>query len=417
MQLDCILDDGGMMYLSRTLEASILKASRAFPVLLLSGPRQAGKTTLLKRLAKKRGFVSLDDLALRELAQHDPDLFLQRFPAPVLIDEVQYAPQLFSAIKKQVDAGGKAGDWWLTGSQPFRLMQGVSESLAGRVAVMELQGFSRRELLQKDAGVDAFLPLPKLLAARAGAGSLSLQSVFKLIWAGSLPKAALERSGNHDLFWSSYVQTYLQRDVRDLKSVGDPRSFHRFLRACAARTGGLLNMADLARDADISPNTAKAWLSVLEASCQILLLPAWHQNISKRLVSAPKLYMTDTGLAAHLCGWSTPEALAHGAMAGAFFETWALQEVIKSWSYRSRQARFAYYRDKDKLEIDLLIEVDQKLYPIEFKLSATPRTAWKDPFRALLRLKGALGPGAVLCLCKEAVPLSENITALPASCL
>lgn len=311
------------MYVERTLEAYVLKAARQFPVLLVTGARQVGKTTLLQRAAGKQfSYVTLDDPLVLVLAKEDPALFMQRFQPPLLIDEIQYAPELLPYIKIAVDKSRQPNQFWLTGSQPFHLMQGISESLAGRVAMIQLLGLSRRELAGRATESSPFLPTPEEISMRSeSAEVLSLKELFHLIWRGSFPAMALDDEMDHNLFYRSYVQTYLQRDVRELARVGDEMAFLRFLRAVAARTAQLLNLAELARDADVAPNTAKNWLSILQVSGMVYLLEPYHTNVTKRLVKAPKIYFLDTGLGAYLTEWSGAKTLEAGAMAGPILET------------------------------------------------------------------------------------------------
>ncbi len=403
------------MYYPRTLDSCWMDASQQFPVLLLTGPRQVGKTTLLQHVCgPERNYVSLDDPALRALTMEDPGLFLQRFAPPVLIDEIQYAPQLLPHIKMAVDASQQAGSFWLTGSQQFQMMKGVSETLAGRVAIMHLLGFSGRERQRLELDVPPFLPtLQRAEERKASGSSTNLKRVYRQIWTGGFPALIAGPARNRDIFYSSYLQTYLQRDVRDLAQVGNEAAFLRFLKACAARTGQLLNRSDLARDADISVNTAKSWLSVLEASLQVYLLQPYHSNVTKRLVKRPKLYFLDTGLCAYLTEWSSPETLEAGAMSGAIFETHAVVEVLKSWWHRGQFPPIYYYRNRDGKEIDLLVSSDQRLYPLEVKKSATPNRNWSEAFAALRSLPEETGEGAVVCLCRDILPLSEKVVAFP----
>ena len=307
------------MYIHRTLERAFLSASDHFPVMLVNGARQVGKTTLLRHLCgEERTYVTLDDPLVLELARRDPSLFLQRYPGQVLIDEIQYAPGLLPLIKMAVDEDRRPGRFWLTGSQHFHLMKSASESLAGRVGILELLGLSRRE--QDGAGADLppFLPRPDVLEARLeDTARLRLPDLYSRIWRGSYPALAEDPDLDRDLYYSSYVQTYLQRDVRDLARVGDETAFLKFLRASAARTAQLLNLADLARDAGVAPNTAKSWLSILEASGLVRLLQPYHTNVTKRLVKTPKLYFLDTGLCSWLTEWTSPETLEAGAASGA----------------------------------------------------------------------------------------------------
>lgn len=405
------------MLFPRTLSRFVLEASTVFPVLLVTGARQVGKTTLLQELrGKERNYVTLDDPLVVSLAREDPALFLQRFEPPVLIDEIQYAPGLLPHIKMAVDSARRPGMFWLTGSQPFHLMQGVSESLAGRVAVVQLLGFSRREAEGKgqETSVPPFLPAEAALDARqATTTPLNVQEVYELIWRGSFPVMTANPRMERDLFYSSYLQTYVQRDVRDLARVGDEMAFLRFVRAAAARTGQLLNMAELARDADVAPNTAKNWLSILEASGLVYLLQPWHSNVTKRLVKTPKLYFLDTGLCAYLTQWSSPRTLEAGAMSGAIFETWVVVELLKSYWHQGQQAPFYYYRDRDQREIDLLIENDGVLYPVEIKKTASPSRNTLRGMAALERLGVDRGPGAVICMVSQMLPLGRGVTAVP----
>ncbi|MDR2744385.1 MAG: ATP-binding protein [Desulfovibrio sp.] len=405
------------MYSARTLEGYIGKAAAHFPVLLLTGARQVGKTTLLRHLeGGERTYVSLDDPLVLSLAREDPALFMQRFPAPVLVDEIQYAPQLLPYIKMAVDSDRKPGAFWLTGSQQFQLMRNVSESLAGRVAVLQLLGLSRREIMDKGAQQPPFLPDAGDLAERARqAETLPLKELYTLIWRGSFPALVLDANMDRDLFLSSYVQTYLQRDVRDLAQVGDEMIFLRFLRASAARTGQLLNISELARDADVSPVTGKKWLSILEASGLVYLLEPYFTNVTKRMVKTPKLYFLDTGLAAYLTEWSSPETLEAGAMSGPILETWIMGELLKSWLHNGLRPPFYYYRDKDQKEVDLLIIQDGTVFPLEFKKTATPDKHDIRHFSALEKFGMPIGMGGVICLASQALPLSEKAWSVPAS--
>ncbi len=404
------------MYVPRTLEPAISRASQQFPVVLLTGARQVGKTTLLRQLSQDgRAYVTLDDPLVLSLAKSDPALFMQRFPPPVLIDEIQYAAELLPYIKMAADRAGQPGLFWLTGSQQFHLMQGVSESLAGRVAVLHLLGLSRPELLGQGLTATPFVPTPAELAQRSSQRSpLTLQELYRLIWRGALPAIALNAAVERDLFYSSYVQTYLQRDVRALARVGDELAFLRFLRATAARTGQLLNLADLARDADVAPNTAKSWLSILQTAEIIYLLEPYHTNVTQRLVKTPKLYFLDTGLAAYLTAWASPETLEAGAMSGPLLETWIVAELLKSYWHAGRQPPFYYYRDKDQREIDLLLVQDGIIYPLEIKKTASPSCDDVRHFGALERLGLPIGPGGVICLAEQSLPLTASAQSIPA---
>lgn len=407
------------MYRRRTLQTFLKKASQQFPVLLVTGPRQVGKTTILRHLSQEgRTYVTLDDPSLALLAREEPSLFLQRFNSPILIDEIQYAPQLLPYIKMYVDENHTPGLFWLTGSQQFHLMKGVSESLAGRVGIVNLLGLSLREMRGEADTDEPFLPISKILEERfATSVKLSLQEIYSIIWRGFFPAIALKADDDRDLFYSSYLQTYLQRDVRDLAKVGDEGAFLKFLRAAAARSGQLLNIADLARDAGISPVTAKNWLSILELSGIVYLLEPYYTNITKRLVKAPKLYFLDTGLASYLTEWSSPLTLEAGAMSGNILETFIVVEIIKSYWHNGKRAPLYYYRDKDMKEIDLLIERDKVIYPIEIKKTASPSKSSVSNFKVLKTQEVPTGEGCVICLNDTLLPLDKTSQGFPAYAL
>lgn len=421
LQLDCIIDDIWVepMYVPRTIESFVSTATKQFPVLLVTGARQVGKTTFLKYIAKEnRTYVTLDDPLVLTLAKEDPALFFQRFRPPLLIDEIQYALELLPHIKMEVDNNRKQGLFWLTGSQHFHLMKGVSESLAGRVGVVQLLGLSRRELAGQNRESRPFLPTPAEIRSRIKTGdNLLLRDLYRLIWRGAFPRIALNEEMDRDLFYGSYVQTYLQRDIRDLARVGDEMTFLRFLRAAAARTGQMLNLTELARDAGIAPNTAKSWLSILEASGIAYLLQPYHTNVTKRLVKAPKFYLLDTGLCAYLTEWSSPETLEAGAMSGPILETWIMAELLKGYWHNGRHAPFYFYRDKDQKEIDLLILQDGTAYPLEIKKSASPGKKDVRHFQVLEKLKMPIGPGGVICLTEQSLPLTPSVQSIPVAAL
>jgi predicted AAA+ superfamily ATPase len=408
-----------MMY-QRTLQQTIRAVSESFPVLMLTGPRQVGKTTLLEMCSEgQRAYVTLDDLDARSLAQRDPALFLQTWPPPVTIDEIQYAPQLFSAIKIIVDREKRNGLFWLTGSQKFHLMRGITESLAGRVAIVDLLGLAQAELTGRAAASRPFIPTPEWLAharqsAQGSAPSQVLKEIYQQIWLGSYPRLIAQGAQARDLFYRSYIQTYIQRDVQDVLKVSDQMAFNRFLVAVAARTGQLLNYASLARDVEVDNKTAKSWLSILETSGLVYLLQPYHRNLTKRLVKTPKLYFLDTGLAAYLTKWPDATSLEAGSMSGAMLETWMFTEILKSYWHNGQEANLFFYRDTDQREVDLLIEAGDTLYPVEFKKTASPSQNAARQFSVLEKLGKTVGPGAVLCFVERDTPLSQQLMAIPA---
>lgn len=404
------------MYQSRTIEQAIRQASDFFPVVMVTGPRQVGKTTVFQNCAaENRRYVSLDSMTNRALAQNDPELFLKRFPAPVLIDEVQYAPQLFPYIKAAVDTEQKSGMFWLTGSQQFRLMKNVSESLAGRIGILRLSGFSQKE---KDGTPVSppFLPTRDLLCNRAADTERTyLKALYRSIWKGAFPRLWQSGDENWELFYDSYVQTYIERDVRELSAVSNEMNFLKFMKAAAARTGQLLNCAELANDVGVTQPTVKAWLSVLQTSGLVYLLAPYSNNMTNRIVKTPKLYFTDTGLAAYLTAWKTPETLETGAMNGAFLETYAVCEILKSYWHNGKQPNIYFYRDRDMKEIDVVLENGGALYPVEIKKKTNPDKKDAAAFNVLKKSGLTVAAGSVLCMADTYLPISENANAVPLS--
>lgn len=402
----------------RTLAHVIREVSESFPVLFLTGPRQVGKTTLLEMCAEdNRNYVTLDDLDARNLAITDPGLFLQTYTPPLIIDEAQYAPQLFSYIKISVDKKKINGAFWLTGSQKFLLMKNITESLAGRVAVLDLLGFSQGELERKPALVKPFFPSKNWLEhAEQNSVHKQLHDTYKRIWLGSFPRVT-DNQNIRDIFFRSYVQTYIQRDVKDILSITDDNTFYKFLGAVAARTSQLLNYADLAKDVGVDNKTVKAWLSVLETSGLVYLLYPYHTNVTKRLIKTPKLYFLDTGLCCYLTKWIDPVVLEAGAMSGAILESYLFSEILKSYYHNGLTPPFYFYRDQDQKEIDLVIDAGDTLHPVEFKKTGTPSLTAAKHFPVLAKLNKKVGHGAVLCFIEKKVPLSPDVTAIPISYL
>jgi predicted AAA+ superfamily ATPase len=404
-----------MKYTERTLEKFLKNSAKNFPVILITGPRQVGKTTFLKHLGgKKRKYVTLDDPGKALLAKQEPKMFLEKFKPPVLIDEIQYAPELLPFIKMYVDTHKTSGLFWLTGSQQFHIMSGVTESLAGRVGILNLSGLSLFEQQGLAKYDEPFLPTKDTISKREKhAKPFFLKEIYTKIWKGSFPAIILKKNTDWELFYSSYIQTYLQRDIKSLANVGNETAFLKFLRSAAARTGQLLNLADMSRDAEISPNTAKNWLSILQASGIIYLLEPYYNNLTKRMTKTPKLYFMDTGLACYLTDWLSPDTLESGAMSGAILETFIVVEIIKSYWHNGKQAKIFYYRDKDKKEIDLLIIQNQTIYPIEIKKTGSPNKDSIRHFSLLEKFQLKIGEGAVICFTDTVMPITKDVNAVP----
>lgn len=403
------------MYLKRHAEATVKTLAEMFGAVLVAGPRQVGKTTMLQNITQNAGYVSLDDPILRASAAEESGTFFKDNPPPVFVDEVQKAPALFEQIKLHLDRSRQKGQFYLCGSQQFRMMKGVSESLAGRIGLVTLLGFSLRETCEVSCDLP-FLPTQEYLSLRKKEqNQITYDEVWKRIHRGSMPELVSNPAFDWQLFYSAYVRTYIERDVRELSEIGDTVTFTKFMVAAAASVGQLVNLASLARDVGISPPTAERWLSILVASNVVYLLQPYSNNITKRAVKTPKLYFLDTGLAAYLTRWSSPEVLKNGAMAGAFFENFVIAEVIKSYYNKGiTDPPLYFYRDKDMNEIDLLIEKDGVLHPVEMKKHADPHKKDVAAFDLLDRIPGITrGSGGVVCLYDSLVTLQGNDKVIP----
>ena len=401
-----------MKYIDRIAKSTILRASMQFPVVLVTGPRQVGKTTLLTKLNDgERKYVTLDNPADRALANNDPELFMQKYKPPVLIDEVQYAPGLFSYIKMYVDQTQEKGSIWLTGSQMFHLMKGVSESLAGRVAIITLLGLSSREIYG-NLDLPAFVPDRDEFFQRKKS-VIDLNILYDDIYRGSLPGYISGQITDRELFFTSYIQTYMQRDLRDFANIGNESSFYTFLEVIAARTAQMLNLTEIANEIGVSSVTCKKWLSILEASGLVYLLKPYHNNLTKRLVKTPKLYFLDTGLCSYLCGWESSKTLENSMMSGALLETYVVSEILKSYYNLGKRASIYYYRDKDTKEIDIVLFNDGKVHPIEIKKTGKVNARLVNVFGVLEHLKVDIGEGAVICLYPEVFPIDHNNIIIP----
>ena len=405
-----------MSYIKRQLQDSILRLSKQFPVILLTGPRQVGKTTMLVELMKseqkKRGYVTLDDLNERAMAKNDPAMFFQIHRPPILIDEVQYAPELFPYVKIEADKSHTPGDFWLTGSQLYKLMHGVQESLAGRVALLNLFPLSQSEAEGRDEPPFT-VELNDLVKRKTSVRPTLAPETFQRIWRGGMPAILSGAVTDRDVFYSGYLSTYLERDIRELSEGIDSLKFLRFITAAAARTGQLLNYKGIADDADIDQATAKSWLNILETLGIIFYLHPYSNNVLKRTIKTPKLYFYDTGIVCYLTKWSTPEVAIDGAMSGALYENYVVSEIIKSYCHHAKTPYLYYYRDKDAKEIDLLIEADGKLHPVEIKKTAHPEKRMTAAFSVIDKAPLQRGTGAVICLAEGLSAFDRDTLIVP----
>ena len=388
-----------MTYINRDLEEKIKSASKEYACILITGARQVGKSTVLNRLMDdNREEVLLDDIEERKLASKDPALFLQMHSLPILIDEVQYAPELFSYIKMAIDKGAAPGSFWLTGSQPFKLMELAQESLAGRIAIIHMPSLSQHEIYGNDKTEPFSIDLDKLKKRSKINKSADLNEIYRRIWSGSLPGHISGKYTDRDLFYSSYLQTYIERDVKEIADIDDTMIFSDFIRSAACRAGQMLNVSDIARDVGISNDTAKRWLKILEKSDIVFFLRPYSNNLLKRTIKTPKMYFFDTGLVAYLTRYSSPEILANGAINGAILENYVVSEIIKTYHNNAKECLIWYYRDTNSNEIDLVIESDGMLHPIEIKRTASPGTELIKPFKLLDKASVPRGKGAIICM-------------------
>jgi hypothetical protein len=393
-----------MKEFKRDLQLKIESLSQEYACILLTGARQVGKSTLFQIIMNKTGetreTVTLDDLEERNLAKNDPAMFLQIHPAPLLIDEVQYAPELFSYIKIEIDRGAKPGSFWLTGSQSFRLMDLAQESLAGRVALLHLPALSQHEIYGKGQSSPFSIDIQNLQSRKENNGSANVLEIYERIWKGSMPALLSGKYTDREVYYSSYLQTYIDRDVSELILGVDKLIFRDFIHSAACRIGEVLNIHGIAADVGISDDTARRWLQILEKSDIITLLRPYSNNALHRTIKTPKLYFFDTGLVAYLTKYSSPEILANGAISGHILENYVVTEIIKSYQNAAKDPLFWYYRDRDNKEVDMLLESDGEIHPIEIKRSVNPGTEIANTFRVLDKGTVPRGQGAVICMHK-----------------
>lgn len=404
------------MYINRIMESKLRYLAEHFPVVIVCGARQVGKTTLLQRLKNENDqmqYVTLDYPRIRSLAREDPELFLQQYQPPLIIDEIQYAPELLPYIKIQADSRKENGLYYLTGSQMFYMMKNVSESLAGRTGILSMYSLSRAEIENRESV--PFLPD----RVKMSSSDDTITVIFEKIYRGGMPRMITDQELSPEDYFGSYMQTYLERDIRDLITIKDESKFLKFISCVAARTSQELNLADIGKDVEIDRNTADGWLSMLVSSGLVYLLHPYSGNTIKRIVKRPKLYFMDTGLACYLSMWNNPRALELSAMAGAMFENYVISEIIKGYANHGMdtRSRFCYYRDNNGKEIDLMILENGKLYPIEIKKSADPGKSALKNFSILDSLPENIGEGAVICMTSMVIPLDDKNKLVPLKCI
>ena len=395
---------------NREAESIIRSINKTFKVLMVTGPRQVGKTTLLKKLKPDNmDYVTLDDEVLRKQAKEDPKLFLEEHPAPLLIDEAQYAPELFPYIKINVDNVNDNGRYWITGSQQFHLMKNASESLAGRVGIVNLNSFTYSEIIRNEKK-NTFEPSNLKQAPK-----ININDIFEYIYKGGMPNLYSTDGILKDIYFQSYIDTYISRDVKQIMDIGNVESFKKFIVSVASRVGEQLNYTSLALDAGVTVPTAKSWLSILTSSGLVYLLEPYMSSELKRLTHQPKIVFMDMGLACYLSGWQSAKELQMSSSAGHYLESFIVSEILKSYNARGIRPNISYYRDKEKNEIDLIFYKNNKLYPFEIKKTASPNKTMIKNFKILEKTKKEIGIGGVICFYDNLMKLDENNYIIPIS--
>lgn len=404
-----------MQYIKRTLERKFLHMSSFFKAVLVTGARQVGKTTMLKHLAQgqSRTYVTLDNSMARTLAQEDPVLFFQTYKPPIIIDEVQKAPQLFEQIKIMCDNSEETGLFWLTGSQQFNMMKDVRETLAGRIGILELYSLSKNEIEGIDFPDALDFSLPCLLERQKRVKKNDITDVFEHIWRGGMPQVLYADAELRQEYYNSYVDTYLMRDVTEAGGITDTVRFRKFLNACAALVAEQVNYKTLAEAAEIAQPTAREWVRVLQGLGIIYLLQPFSNNELKRLTKTPKLYFCDTGLCAHLSMWLTRDTLMNGAASGHYFENDVVMELLKHYAYAKSTANLTYYRDSNAKEIDILVEENNQIHPLEIKKSANPDRREIKKYALMEKSGLARGCGGIICMCEEVIPIDAQNCMIP----
>ena len=404
-----------MSYIRRTLERKFLKMSSAFKVVMVTGARQVGKSTMLRHLAQDTGrvYVSMDDSDIRDLAERDPKLFFQMYKPPILIDEVQKAPALFEQIKILCDKTDERGRFWLTGSQSKKLMKQAGDTLAGRICVLRMFSLSAKELAGRPDDIPEDYSLGYLLQRSRNCPESNILDVYTRIWEGGMPDMVGMDAELRREYWNSYIETYLMRDAVDDNGIQDTEGFRRCLRACAAFSGELVNYNDLGNAAGVSGVTAKEWVKVLQTMGIVFLLEPFYNNELKRMIKTPKLYFCDTGLCAFLSSWTSRDTLMNGAASGRFLENYVVSEMLRNAAYGEKQVNLNFYRDTNQKEIDLVVETDGILHPFEIKRAASPDRKSVRAFSLLQKSGRETGVGGVICMADKPFPIDAANNIIP----
>lgn len=404
-----------MAYIQRELERKFLAADRFFKVILVIGARQVGKSTMLRHLAEEqeRTIVTMDDDFVRELALHDPRLFFQTYKPPILIDEIQKAPNLLEHIKVMCDASEERGRFWLTGSRRRKIMERSQESLAGRLGILRLFGLSQREKMGVLDPAPLDFSMDCLLQRKASLPDNDILTVFEHIWKGGFADVQNASEEMAQAYYQSYIDNYLIADAVNDKGIKDIAGFKRFIRACAALTGNLVNYRTLGEAAGVSVVTAKKWLAVLQDMDVVYLLEPYSNNGLQRLVKTPKLYFCDTGLCAYLTRWLTPDSLREGAAGGHFYENYVVMELVKNYAYARDGALLSFFRDDKAKEIDIFVEENGRIHPLEIKKSANPEMKEVRKFSVIEKTSLIRGSGGIVCMFPRPFPIDEDNSLIP----
>lgn len=408
-----------MAYIHRSLERKFLKMSSAFKVVMVTGARQVGKSTMLKHLAQDSGrtYVSMDDADLRDLAERDPKLFFQMYKPPILIDEAQKAPELFEQIKILCDESDERGRFWLTGSQSKKFLRQAGDSLAGRICILRMFSLSAKEIAGAPDDILTDFSIASLVSSSQTKPANNILDIYTRIWEGGMPDMLGMDTELRRAYWNSYINSYLMLDAVDDNGIADTEGFRKFLRACAAFTGQLLNYNDLGTAAGVSGVTAKEWVKVLQSMGIIFLLEPFYANELKRMIKTPKLYFCDTGLCAFLSSWTSRDVLMNGAASGHFLENYAVLEMLKNASYGEKEMNLNFYRDTNQKEIDLVVESDGTLHPFEIKRAASPDRRAVKAFSVLEKTVRRLGDGGIICMSEKPFPIDSLNSMIPVNLL